>query len=83
MWLKSLKFPNGYTTGLRRVVNVTIGNLTGLNSHDYDIIIERLLPGMFWGYHDDAMWKLLAKLRYFYRQLCAKEIVVEMTEKFE
>jgi hypothetical protein len=82
-WLKELKFPDGYASGLRRAVNLKTGKLTGLKSHDYHIIMERLLPVMFRGYVDDAVWKVLAELSYFYRQLCAKEIKVEMMEKLE
>jgi hypothetical protein len=29
------------------------------------------------------MWMMLAELSYFYRQLCAKEITVEMIQKLE
>jgi hypothetical protein len=46
-WMKGLKFPDGYTNALRRSVNVTIGKLTGLKSHDYHINMERHLPVMF------------------------------------
>jgi hypothetical protein len=53
-----------------------------VKSHDY-IIMERLLPVMFWGYLDDAVWKVLAELSYFYRQLCTNEITIEMMEKLE
>jgi hypothetical protein len=81
--MKRLKFPDGYTAGLRQFVNMTIGKLNGLKSHDYHIIIERLLHVMFWGYFDDAMWMVLVELSYFHRQLCAKEIVVEMMQKLE
>jgi hypothetical protein len=45
--------------------------------------MERLLPVMFWGYLDDAVWKVLAELSYFYRQLCTNEITIEMMEKLE
>jgi hypothetical protein len=54
-WMKVLKFPDGYATGLRSSVNVVIGKLTGLKSHDYHIIMERLLPIIFRGYLDDAV----------------------------
>jgi hypothetical protein len=43
-------------------VNLKIGKLIGLKSHDYHIIMERLMPVMFRGYLDDAVWKVLAKL---------------------
>jgi hypothetical protein len=29
---------------------------------------------MFCGYLDDDVWRALAELSHFYRQLCAKEI---------
>ena len=82
-WMKKLKFPDGYAVGLRRVVNVKTGKLNGLKSHDYHIIMERLLPIMFRGYLNDDVWRVLAELSYFYRQLCAKEISKEMMERLE
>jgi hypothetical protein len=44
--------------------------------------MERILPVMFRGYFDDAVWMVLAELSYFYRQLCAKEMSWFMT-RFE
>jgi hypothetical protein len=66
-WMKGLKFLDGYATGLRRSMNITTGKLTGLKSHDYHIIMERLLPVIFWGYLDETVWMVLAELSYFYR----------------
>jgi hypothetical protein len=57
--------------------------LIGLKSHDYHIIMERLISVMFWSYFDDVVWMVLAELCYFYRHLCAKEITVEMMQKLE
>jgi hypothetical protein len=39
----------------------------GLKSHDYHVIMERLLPVMFRGYFNDDIWEALAELSYFYR----------------
>jgi hypothetical protein len=82
-WLKNLKFPDGYAAGFRRAVNLKTGKINGLKSHDYHIIMERLLPVMFHGFVHDDVWKVLAELSYFYRQLCAKEIKKEMMEKLQ
>jgi len=82
-WLKKLKFPDGYAAGFRRAVNMKTRKINGLKSHDYHIIMERLLPVMFRGYLTDEVWKTLAELSYFYRQLCAKEIRKDMMEKLE
>ena len=69
--MKRLKFPDGYAASLKRAVNVKTGKL------------ERLLPVMFRGYLNDDVWSTLAELSYFYRQLCAKEIMKGMMEKLE
>jgi hypothetical protein len=82
-WMNRLKFPNGYAAGLKRCVNVKVGKIHGLKSHDYHIKMERLLLVILRRYHDDDIWEVLAELSYFYRQLCAKEIKKDMTEKFE
>jgi hypothetical protein len=82
-WMKGLKFSDGYAAGLRRFVNMMTRKLIRLKSHYYHIIMERPLPVTFRGYFDDAVWMVLAELSYFYRQLCAKEITVEMMQKLE
>jgi hypothetical protein len=38
---------------------------------------------MLHGYLDDDIWKALAELSYFYRQLCAKEIKKYMIKKLK
>jgi hypothetical protein len=74
IWMRRLKFPDGYATGLKQCVNMMAGRIHGLKSHDYHIIMEKLLPVMLHGYLDDEIREALAELSYFYRQLRAKEI---------
>jgi hypothetical protein len=83
IWLQNLKFLDGYTAGFMRAVNFESGKLSGVKSHDYHIYMERLLLVMFCGYLNDDVWKALAEISHFYRQLCAKEIKKEMMEKLE
>jgi hypothetical protein len=82
-WMKKLKFPDGCTAGLKRCMIVKLGKLNGLKGHDCHIIMERLMPIMLCGYLDDDVWKALAEISYFYRQLCTKEITKDMMEKLE
>jgi hypothetical protein len=82
-WMKNLKFPNGFMTGFRRAINLKTGKFTGVKSHDYHVIMEWLLPNILRGYVHKDVWKTLAELSYFYRQLCAKEIKKQMMEKLE
>jgi hypothetical protein len=70
--MKDIKFPDGYAAGFRRSVNLKTMKMNGLKSHDFHIIMERLMPVMFRGYISDAVWKTLAEVSYFYIQLCAK-----------
>jgi hypothetical protein len=67
-WMKRLKFPDGYAARMKRCVNVKAGKIHGLKSHDYHIILERLLLVMLRGYLHDDIWKVLAELSYSYRQ---------------
>ena len=82
-WMKDLKFPDGYSAGFRRSVNLKTMKINGLKSHDYHIMMERLIPVICHGYINEEVWKAIAELSYFYRQLCAKEISREMMEKLE
>ena len=46
-WLKSVWFPDGYTSNLGRCVNLNEYKLTSLKSHDCHIFMERLIPIAF------------------------------------
>jgi hypothetical protein len=46
-------------------------------------IMERLMLVTFRGYISDVVWKTLAEVSYFYRQLCAKEIKRDVMEQLE
>jgi hypothetical protein len=53
------------------------------DGQDFHIIMERLMHVMFCGYVSDVVWKTLAEVSYFYRQLCAKEIKRDVMEQLE
>ena len=82
-WLKKLRFPDRYAANIKRAVNLDTGKLVGLKSHDYHILIERLVPVMFRGYFSPDVWKIFAELSYFYKQICAKEISKKLMLRFE
>lgn len=43
-YLKKLKVPDGFSSTIRRCVNLRGRKLFGLKSHDYRIIMEYFLP---------------------------------------
>jgi hypothetical protein len=57
-WFKKLKFPDRYASNITRAVNVSTDELNGLKSHDYHIIIERLMLIMFHGYFNAGRYSL-------------------------
>ncbi|KAG8082401.1 hypothetical protein GUJ93_ZPchr0014g46908 [Zizania palustris] len=73
-WFRTLMFPDGYAANLKRGVNLATLRINGLKSHDYHIWIERLLPVMIRGYVPEDVWRVLAELSNFFRQLCAKQL---------
>jgi hypothetical protein len=64
-WMKNLKFLDGFAVGFKKPVNLKIGKLIGVKSHDYHVIIEWLLPNMLHGYVHKYVWKTLVELSYF------------------
>jgi len=82
-WFQTLMFPDGYAANLRRGVNLSTMRINGLKSHDYHIWIEQLLPVMVRGYLPDPIWRVLAELSFFFRQLCAKEVSMTVIQEME
>jgi hypothetical protein len=46
-------------------MNLKMDKFSGLKSHDYHIIMERLLRIMFRGFVNNDVWEALAELSYF------------------
>jgi hypothetical protein len=61
-WMKDLKFLDGYAVGFIRSMILKTMKMKGLKSHDFHIIMERLMPVMFRGYIYDVVSKTLAEM---------------------
>jgi hypothetical protein len=59
-WIKALMFPDGYAANLSRGVNLGTMRVNGMKSHDYHVLIERLLPAMVRGYVPEHAWLVLS-----------------------
>ena len=83
-WIvNNLYFPDGYAANIMRGVNMATKRIGGLKSHDYHVWLERIMPVMIRGYVREDIWRVLAELSYFFRQLCAKELDYEVVAKLE
>ena len=82
-WFQQLEFPDAYAANIRRGVNLLQKKIFGPKSHDYHIFIEWLLPVAFHGFLPENIWRCLAELSFFYRQLCAKELSKDVVRSLE
>jgi hypothetical protein len=78
-----LKFLYCYASNIKKAVNVSTDKLNRLKSHDYHIIIERLMLVIFCDYFKSDLWKIFAELNCFYKQICAKQVSKAMMQKLE
>jgi hypothetical protein len=82
-WLKMLKFLDRYAANIKHTVNLDTNKLNGLKANDYHILMERLMPVMFYGYLKPPLWKMIVELSYIYRHICAKQISKKLMIQFE
>ncbi|KAK1692806.1 hypothetical protein QYE76_009503 [Lolium multiflorum] len=76
-WMKdSLFFPDGFAANWMRGLNIETLRVQGLKSHDYHIWLERIMPVMIRGYVPEKTWRVLSRLSYFFRQICARECLL-------
>ena len=76
-WIKNLKFPDGYASDLGRCVDVEGDKLHGLKSHDYHIIMERLLLIALRELLLMNIWKAITEISQIFRDLCSSHIEVD------
>ncbi|XP_028067200.1 uncharacterized protein LOC114270011 [Camellia sinensis] len=82
-FLKSIKYPDGYAANISNCVNVDIGKISVLKSHDCHVLVQRLLPVGMRGYLNNAIGATLFELGNFFQQLCSKTLKVTDLEKLQ
>ncbi|XP_028112585.1 uncharacterized protein LOC114310693 [Camellia sinensis] len=82
-FLKTVKYPNGYAENISKSVNARNGRLTGLKSHDYHVLIQRIIPIGMRGYVDKEISTTLFELGNFFQDLCSRTLRRSELEKLE
>ena len=82
-FLKTVKYPDGYTANISKSVNARNSRLTGLKSHDCHVLIQRILPIGMRGYVDKEISTTLFKLGNFFQDLCSRTLRRSELEKLE
>jgi hypothetical protein len=81
-FLKESKFRDSYAANIERCITAEGTKLHGLKTHDFHIILQRILPAGMRGILDDDIYVAIAELVRFFRELCSqtlnKDILVRM-----
>ncbi|KAL9674434.1 hypothetical protein QQ045_030706 [Rhodiola kirilowii] len=62
VWVKSLKFPDGFSSNLGNKVDLSTLKLVGYKSHNAHVFIERLMPIAFKGFLPKHIWEAISEL---------------------
>jgi hypothetical protein len=75
-FIKGVKLPDGFGSNFKRKVSDTEDNISGMKSHDYHIMMQRLMPLGVRGYLDPTISTPIIKLCSFFKQICARNLMI-------
>lgn len=81
--LKDIRFPDAYASNISRRINVNECKISGLKSHDYHVLLERIIPLAIRGLLPKDACDPLIELSFFFGDLCSKELKVDELERLE
>ncbi|GJT90508.1 uncharacterized protein Tco_1079353 [Tanacetum coccineum] len=73
-FIKGVKLPDGFGSNFKPKVTDNDNNIIGMKSHDYHIMIQRLLPARAQAYLDSNIATPIIELCSFFKQICARSI---------
>ncbi|XP_052117337.1 uncharacterized protein LOC107489344 isoform X2 [Arachis duranensis] len=83
-FLQNVKVPDGYSSNLRRCINLKEKKIYGLKTHDCHVLLECFLPLVLRGlFSSHDVRSALIGLCSFFKELCSKVLTVKNLEKIE
>ena len=76
--LKSLRMPRHYSSSL--FSKISSGKLTGLKSHDYDVLLQVILPLCLRNIGDPATTAAVVRVSRIFKKICSKTVDVNTRE---
>ena len=73
-YLRSVRFPDGYTSNLKRCIKSKDGKIVEMKSHDCHVLLQHVLPVGLRGLLPDNVCDALLDLGTYFRDLCAKTL---------
>jgi hypothetical protein len=81
--LKSLRFLDGHTSNILRLVNMEECRLYGIKSHNCHVFMQTLIPLAFHDLLPKGIWDALTEISHFFRDLCSSKLNVDHIEGLE
>ena len=78
-----MKFPDGYASNISRCVNTNEGTISGMKSHDFHVLLQRLLPVAIRGYFNDNIRTTLIELCLFFKDLCSRTLKLDVLNQMK
>ncbi|GKF32922.1 hypothetical protein Tco_0106122, partial [Tanacetum coccineum] len=82
-FLKSLKFPDGFSSNISRCIKEEEFQLSRMKSHDFYVFIQRVMPLSIRGSLTREVRLVLYELSEFIRILCARNTSLDVLEEQE
>ncbi|KAI3778420.1 hypothetical protein L2E82_07700 [Cichorium intybus] len=80
-FVKDIKLPDGFGSNISSKVSDNNKNITALKSHDYHIIMQRLMPIGVRGFLNKDTYTPIVDLCMFFKQLCSRTLLVKDMKK--
>nr|GFA82155.1 hypothetical protein [Tanacetum cinerariifolium] len=74
-FIKGVKLPDGFGYNFKHKVTDNDTNITGLKSHDYHIMMQRLLSYGLQQYFPDEVAKIIIEICLFFKQICYETLI--------
>ncbi|CAM8885403.1 unnamed protein product [Rhodiola kirilowii] len=73
--IKYVKYPYGYAGSLRSKINLLDKKFSGLKTHDYHVMLQRVLPVVIRPYLPYCVVSPLISLSHWFQKLCCGELI--------
>lgn len=73
-FLHEVKFPDGFASNISRCVNANGTKVQGLKTHDFHILLQRILPAAMRGFLDKDIYEAIAELGKFLGNYAAEHL---------
>jgi hypothetical protein len=82
-FLKTIRFPFGYASNLKKCISADGTKVQGLKTHDCHVLLQRILPVGLRGLVHKDIYEAVAELGKFFRELCSRKLKVDVIKRLK